>query len=294
MELSDPETAALYADVVRAGAGLVVGLDFDGTLAPIVDDPTQAHVHPEVPELLVELADRVRGVAVITGRPVRQALALGGLDQVGARIAERGRSFIVLGQYGNERWTGVERRVVSPRPPAGLAGFLREVPSLLRRADAREAYVEAKGLAVALHTRRLPDADAAFARLLPVVTDAASRHGLAVEPGRLVVEVRAPGMHKGLAVAGLATQWEATGFLFAGDDLGDVEAFTELQVMRGEGVPAMAVCSHGGEGPPVLEELADHVVDGPDGVVAFLRQLVTDLDATGSVTATPAEESADG
>lgn len=277
MQFSQPDTAALYADVVGAGSDLVVGLDFDGTLAPIVEDPTQAHVHPEVPELLVDLADHVRGVAIITGRPVRQALALGDLDGVGARVTERRRSFMVLGQYGNERWTGSERRIVSPRPPAGLAGFLREVPSLLRRADAPQAYVEPKGLAIALHTRRLDDPEGAFARLLPLVSDAAGRHGLAIEPGRLVVEVRAPGMHKGLAVAGLAEQWGAKGFLFAGDDLGDVEAFTELKAMRDNGIATMAVCSHGGDGPPELEELADHVVDGPDGVVEFLRQLVADL-----------------
>ncbi|WP_110240807.1 trehalose-phosphatase [Nocardioides gilvus] len=279
MEFSDPEAARLYADVVHTGSDLVIGLDFDGTLAPIVEDPTQAHVHPDVPDLLVELADRVRGVAVITGRPVRQALALGDLDVVGAQITERGRHFIVLGQYGNERWTGVDRRIVSPRPPHGLASFLREIPSLLRRAGAGEAYVEPKGLAVALHTRRLDEPEAAFARLLPLVSEAATRHDLAVEPGRLVVEVRAPGMNKGIAVRDLADQWSAGGFLFAGDDLGDVEAFTELIGLRESGTPTLVVCSHGGDGPTELEELADHVVDGPDGVVEMLRQLIEDLDA---------------
>lgn len=277
MEFSQPDSAALYTDLLGVGPDLVIGLDFDGTLSPIVEDPTRARVHPDVPALLVELATRVKGVAVVTGRPVRQALTLGDLDEVGARIAESGGSFAVLGQYGNERWTAVERRVVSPRPPAGLAGFLREVPALLRRAEALEAYVEAKGLAVALHTRRLEDPDASFARLLPLVADAAERHGLAVEPGRLVVEVRAPGMHKGLAIAGLAEQWQAKGFVFAGDDLGDVEAFTELLEMRRAGTPTLAVCTHGGDGPPELEELADLVVDGPGGVVEFLQQLVDDL-----------------
>lgn len=279
MEFSDPEAARLYADVVSAGPDLVVGLDFDGTLAPIVEDPTQAHVHPDVPDLLVELAGLVRGIAVITGRPVRQALALGDLDAVGARIAERKRSFIVLGQYGNERWTAVDRRVISPRPPSGLAGFLREVPSLLRRAQAPDAFVEAKGLAVALHTRRLDDSREAFDRLLPLVAEAAHRHALVTEPGRLVVEVRAPGMTKGIAVSELAERWQAKGFLFAGDDLGDIEAFTELQTLRDAGTATMSVCSHGGDGPEELEELADHVVDGPDGVVDFLRALIADLSA---------------
>lgn len=281
MEFSDPEpdhqAARRYADVVSSGAGLVIGLDFDGTLSPIVDDPTQAFVHPEVPDLLVALADRVRGVVVITGRPVRQALALGGLDTVGARIAERGGSFAILGQYGNERWSGADRRVLSPEPPPGLASFLGEVPSLLGLADAPDTFVEAKGLAIALHTRRLDDPEEAYDRLLPLVTEAAMRHGLAVEPGRLVIEVRAPGMDKGMALSQLAEEWQAEGFLFAGDDLGDIEAFTELRVLREAGVATLAVCAHGGHGPDELEELADHLVDGPDGVVALLRALVADL-----------------
>ena len=33
----------------------VVGLDFDGTLAPIVDDPDAAHIHPDAPEVLLDL-----------------------------------------------------------------------------------------------------------------------------------------------------------------------------------------------------------------------------------------------
>ncbi|WP_110183009.1 trehalose-phosphatase [Nocardioides solisilvae] len=285
MEFPTPEVAAQYADLVAAAPDLVVGLDFDGTLAPIVEDPTQAHIHPDAPELLLELAPLVRGIAVVTGRPARQALALGDLDVLGAQVAELGRELTVLGQYGNERWTSTERRVVSPRPPHGLASFVREVPTLLRRAGAADAYVELKGLAVALHTRRLEDPRGSFARMLPLLEDAAQRHGLSVEPGRLVVEVRAPGMHKGLAVRGLAERLDAGAFLFAGDDLGDVEAFNELHAMREEGTPTLVVCSDGGDGPEVLTELADLVVEGPDGVLGLLRGLVEDIKAGPSTLA---------
>lgn len=281
MELPTPEVAALYADLVRAAPDLVIGLDFDGTLAPIVEDPTQARIHPDAPALLIELGSLVRGIAVVTGRPARQALALGDLDEVGAAVAEAGAEFAVLGQYGNERWTATERRVISPRPPHGLSSFLREVPALLRRAEAPDAFVEEKGLAVAMHTRRLSDAAAAFDRLLPLVQEAASRHDLTVEPGRLVVEVRAPGMHKGLAVRGLVEQLEPRGVLFAGDDLGDVEAFEEVLAFRGDGRSSLVVCSDGGDGPEVLTELADVVVPGPDGVLAFLRRLADDIAAGG-------------
>ncbi len=189
-----------YAALVRAADDLVVGLDFDGTLAPIVEDPESAHIHPDAGEVLVEFAGQVRAVAVVTGRPARQALALGGLEEVGNAIGETGRELFVLGQYGNERWTSTDRRVISPKPPRGLATFTSELPRLLRRADAVGAWVEEKGLAVAVHTRRLDDPDAAYERLLPILTEAAKGHEMDVEPGRSVIEIRAHGMHKGAAI----------------------------------------------------------------------------------------------
>ena len=275
MEFTSPEAEQRYAALVRASAGAVVGLDFDGVLAPIVDDPTAAHIHPDGPRVLIELSDQVRAIAVITGRPARQALALGGLDEVGDAIGDTGRELFVLGQYGNERWTSTDRRVISPRPPHGLAGFLRDLPSLLRRAGATEAYVEEKGLAVAVHTRRLPDAAETFQRLLPLLAEAAREHDLAVEPGRYVVEIRAPGMDKGRAVRALADELGAEGFLFAGDDLGDLEAFRAVQELRAGGLATLLVCSASSE-QSVLLEMSDVVVDGPAGVLGLLRAFAAD------------------
>ena len=150
----------------------MVGLDFDGTLSPIVDDPAAAHIHPDASEVLVDLAGQVAAIAVVTGRPARQALALGGLDEVGNAIGEAGKELYIFGQYGNERWSSTSRRVISPRPPHGLATFLRELPRMLRAAGAGEAFVEDKGLAVAVHTRRLEDPDGG---LRPAAAGAARR-----------------------------------------------------------------------------------------------------------------------
>ena len=162
---------------------------------------------------------------MITGRPARQALDLGGLEVVGNAIGDAGKELFVFGQYGNERWTSTNRRVISPRPPPGLASFLRELPRFLRRAGAEDAHVEEKGLAVAVHTRRMADPERAEDVLLPLLRDLAGSHDLVVEPGRNVVEIRSPGMHKGLVVERLVEEVDAEGFCFAGDDLGDVEAF---------------------------------------------------------------------
>ena len=276
MEFASTTGEQEYAALVRAADHLVIGLDFDGTLAPIVEDPEKAHIHPDAGEVLVRLAGQVLAVAVVTGRPARQVLDLGGLEEVGNAIGESGRELYVLGQYGNERWTSTDRRVISPTPPRGLASFMGDLPRMLRRGEAPEAWVEEKGLAVAVHTRRLDDPAEAFERLLPILSESAKAHDLDVEPGRNVIEVRAHGMHKGSAVTTLADQLDAGAFAFFGDDLGDVEAFRAVRELRRGGMPGLLVCS-GSQEESTLVDLADVVVPGPDGVLDVLRELTRDI-----------------
>ncbi|WP_395690928.1 trehalose-phosphatase [Nocardioides sp.] len=278
MEFTSPEGERKYDAFVRAARRAVVGLDFDGTLAPIVDDPEQAHIHPDAGAVLVDLADVVAAVAVITGRPARQALALGGLEEAGNAIGDTGKELYLFGQYGNERWSSTRRRIVSPRPPAGLATFLRDLPRTLREADAADAWVEDKGLAHAVHTRRMADPDGAFDRLLPPLRALAERNGLVLEPGRHVIEVRAPGMDKGQAVETLVSEVGAGAVMFAGDDLGDVEAFEAVAKLAADGLPTLLVCSASSE-ESALVALSDVVVHGPEGVLDLLRRITADARA---------------
>ena len=279
MEFTSDDARAHYDAVREVLDGVVVGLDFDGTLSPVVDDPEAARLHPGAPGALLELAEVVRAVAVITGRPARQAIAMGDLDALGNAMLDRGAELFVFGQYGNERWSSTEQRIRSPRPPAGLASFERELPAVLRAAGTPDAYIEEKGLAVAVHTRRMADPAGALERLRGPVADLAERHHLTVEPGRHVVEVRSGGMHKGLALRTFVAEQEATGVVFGGDDLGDVEAFEAVRGLRSDGLPGLVVCSASLE-QPELVELADVVVDGPAGVVELLNGLATPLRAS--------------
>jgi trehalose 6-phosphate phosphatase len=274
MEFTSDDARAHYDAVRDVLDGVVVGLDFDGTLSPVVDDPEAARLHPAAPGALLELAEAVRAVAVITGRPARQAIAMGDLDALGNAMLDRGAELFVFGQYGNERWSATEQRIRSPRPPAGLASFERELPAVLRSADAAEAYVEEKGLAVAVHTRRMDDPAGAFERLVKPISALAERHHLAIEPGRNVIEVRSGDMHKGQSLRAFVADQEATGVVFCGDDLGDVEAFEAVRSLRADGLPGLVVCSASTEQPDLIR-LADVVVDGPAGVVDLLTGLAS-------------------
>jgi trehalose 6-phosphate phosphatase len=184
----------------------------------------------------------------------------------------------VRGQYGHERWDSATRAFTSPAVPTGLTAFSEELPDLLESEEAGDAFVEDKGLALAVHTRRLAEPGAAFARLEPRLADAAERHGLGLEPGQFVLEVRAPGMHKGQALREVVAETDAGGVLVGGDDLGDLEAFEAARALRGQGLPTLLVCS-GSTEEQALAETADVVVPGPAGVLALLRRFAADAPA---------------
>ena len=83
MEFTSSEAEERYAALVAVARRPSSASTSTAPWRPIVDDPEDAHIHPDAPEVLVDLAAQVRAVAVITGRPARQVLALGGLDEVG-------------------------------------------------------------------------------------------------------------------------------------------------------------------------------------------------------------------
>ncbi|MGA5123593.1 trehalose-phosphatase [Streptomyces pseudogriseolus] len=273
--LPTPTTQAgrdgLDALLARPGKALI-GLDFDGTLAPIVPDPEQARAHPDAVPALAALAPKVASVAVVTGRPPGVAVRHGGFAGVPGL-----EHLVVLGHYGAERWEAVTGSVTAPAPHPGVAAARAELPGLLDRVGAWQGtWIEEKGRAVAVHTRRASDPQAAFEALREPLTDLATRHGLVVEPGRMVLELRPPGMDKGVALLRYARDIGAESVLYAGDDLGDLAAFTAVDKLRGSGVPGVLVCS-GSEEVTELRERADLVVDGPSGVVGLLRALAERL-----------------
>ncbi len=265
--------AALLARPERA----VIALDFDGTLAPIVPDPDQARAHPDAVPALAALAPKVASVAVVTGRPPGVAVRNGGFAGVPGL-----EHLVVLGHYGAERWDAVTGTVTAPAPHPGVAAVRAELPGFLDRVGAWQGtWIEEKGRSLAVHTRRAADPQAAFDLLREPLTGLAAEHGLIVEPGRMVLELRPPGMDKGVAlldhVRALGASPGGVGaVLYAGDDLGDLPAFAAVDKLRSDGVPGVLVCSGSAE-VTELSERADLVVDGPAGVVGLLKALAAQI-----------------
>lgn len=270
--ISGAGQAALQA-VLAHPDQTMVALDFDGTLAPIVDDPARAHVHPDALAALSRLGSLLGSIVVITGRPVRTAVRLGGFRDV-----EGLSSMTVLGQYGVERWDAAGDRYQLPPTPRGIAQVHEELPSLLAGLGLSGARIEDKGRAVVVHTRELPAPAEAFATLAQPLRDLAARCGLTVEPGKNVWEIRAPGVDKGDAIRSIVAEKRARTVIFAGDDLGDLPAFEAVHQLRTEGIQGLLICSASHE-EDALAERADLVLDGPPGVAVWLHDLADQLES---------------
>ncbi|MEU3049894.1 trehalose-phosphatase [Streptomyces sp. NPDC006984] len=272
--LPTPSTAAGrdgLSAVLDRPAETVVALDFDGTLAEIVPDPEQARAHERVVPTLARLAPRVASVAVVTGRPAGVAVRYGGFAGVPGLD-----HLVVLGHYGAERWDAATGTVTGPAAHPGVAAARAELPAVLEAAGVRRgAWIEEKGRAVAVHTRRADDPQGAFEALREPMASLASRHGLVLEPGRMVLELRPPGMDKGVALDAHVRRSGAGAVLYAGDDLGDLAAFAAVGKLRSDGVPGLLVCS--GSEVPELAERADLVLPGPAAVADLLAALAERL-----------------
>lgn len=243
----------------------LAAFDFDGTLAPIVDDPDKARAHPLAVPALRRLARHVGTVAVITGRPAAVAVEHGGFESV--------EGLVVLGHYGRERWeNGV---LEAPDEPPGIAEARVKLAAILERAP-EGVFLEDKGHAVAVHTRRAAEPQVVLERLRSIVAALAERSGLVLEPGRFVLELRPPGMDKGASLRALVAERDAAAVLYAGDDMGDLAAYDAVDALRKEGVPGVKVCSSSDE-VTALADRADLVVDGPPGVVELLEALSAEL-----------------
>jgi len=224
-------------------------LDYDGTLAPIVEDPDEAHPHPDAPALLRALND-AHPVWIVTGR--------------GLEALERflNLSLPAIGLHGAQQGTLGEEaeHLMSDEAAEALTSLRRSVPSM------EGLQVEDKEQAFAVHYRQAQSEEDARQQLrawmesMPEILDAIW--------GKKVVELRPKELTKGTAVRRIAEEHPERTPIYIGDDVTDEDAFTALQAMDRGAVTVKVV-------PDLQDSAAQYRLDGPDEVVQYLQQYVS-------------------
>ncbi|CAN5669740.1 trehalose-phosphatase [soil metagenome] len=241
-----------------------VFLDFDGTLSEIAHRPGEARPVQGAAELLAKLGRSFGLVAVVSGRSAHQLL-----DWLGPDIE-------IWGVHGAERSIGGRVELTEAAAPyAGLMDEVRrEAEERVRDLGLEGVLIEDKGVMVGLHFRAATDPKARET-VDEMAAEMASRHGLKRAGGRLAFELRPPlDFTKEAVVRRRVIEKGLSAAMFVGDDLVDLPAWDALDDFAAAGLSVLRVGVSSDEVPAELLERADVLVDGPQGVLAFLERLV--------------------
>ena len=213
------DVAALEA-WVQAHDRWLVGLDYDGTLVEIMDSP-QAAVLPGARRAQLLALDAITGLrlVLVSGRSV------GSLDEV-SKLVELER----IGLHGFEHALPGE----APKPAEGLdAGFVHRLQVARLRLEGRlqeipGSWIESKVFALTLHTRGCT-AEAERRAQTVFRKEFETLEGIALIPGKRVLEVRPAGTDKGTALRKMSDEDGGLPVFYAGDDTTDEDAFEALR-----------------------------------------------------------------
>ena len=237
---------------------LLVALDFDGTLAPLQDDPSASRILPAGVEVLARLAGTPGvALALVSGRAMHDLHVLahvpGGTFLIGSHGAERARVTTF----------GLDRDVVqlTDEQADRLASLGAQAARIARGRDG--VWVETKPTAVVVHTRLAEAVDAEPAEQEAITLG--ERLGSGVLHGKDVVEISVLRASKGEALTALRDELGAPVVLYAGDDVTDEHAF---EALRDEDVTVKV--GHG-------TTSARYRVDSPEDLVEALAVLADGL-----------------
>lgn len=197
-------------------------LDLDGTLAAIRPRPGDVAIAPSMHAALRVACEMLSSrVAVVSGRALDDVARL--VDLPGLALA---------GVHGLEarRANGATVRAA---PSPGLERARVELAALA--AAEPRLFVEDKGLGIAVHFRLAPDLAATAEQAARSIAD---RHGLLLQPGKMVFEIRDGGADKGSALRDFmaAPPFAGSRPIFVGDDHTDEAGFTAAAALGGHGV----------------------------------------------------------
>jgi trehalose 6-phosphate synthase/phosphatase len=235
---------------------LLIALDFDGVLAPIVAVPEEARALPQSREHLASLVG-LPGVrlALVSGRTLADL----------RRVASPPPGTLLVGSHGAEiSDPALGSQSQTPLDDEASALLERIVVELERISSVHEgSNVEVKPTGAVLHTRRA-ERDVAAKATQEALDGPASWPGVTLTHGKEVVELSVVSTTKGTALRQLRELTGADAVLYAGDDVTDERAFAVLDGDAGD------VSVRVGTG----ETVADHRLGSPDEVSAMLGLLV--------------------
>ena len=270
-----------------AAGGLVLCTDFDGSLAPIVEDPDTARAVPAAGEALAWLSRSGAAAGIGARCPSLAAVVTARDAEDAAARVSLGAAAVVVGNHGLDHLLRGRLTLTAAAVPwipvlddaeAGLA-------EALAAGRAPGVRLERKRCSVVLHSRgaEWPGTEAAAARL---AGETAERTGLRLGVGKMAVELRVPvDRSKATAVRALRRgPWRTAALITAGDDYGDLGMLRVAEAMPALGTAVAVVDA---ETPAAVSQAASWRIQGPREWAATLQLVAAGLGAPGPAAGCP-------
>ncbi len=247
LDMTDSSRDALPAPPILTSTHAVF-LDFDGTLAPLQDDPNTVALPAGGSDVLKRIAELCDGaLAVVSGRDIRD---------LSSRVPS---NLWRAGGHGIEVCAPTE--LPSDKPPSaplGLAERLEEIA-----VTHPGTWLERKGTVFAVHYRAIPDAELPLASALESILHTLDAYKL--QRGKMIFELKPANANKGRALASLMASAPFIGRVpvMVGDDATDEDAMQAAIDLGGFGVKA-------GDG----DTLATYRLQHPSAVWNWLKDSV--------------------
>ncbi len=247
-------------EVLFSNHQLVVFLDYDGTLTPIVGHPENAILNDSMREVLSQLSKLVK-ITIISGRDRNNIQSLVNLPNV-----------FYVGNHGLDMEGLDEKEIVQKNIESSIS-TLRQVwqELALKLASVSGIQIEPKKFTLAVHYRNV--ATEKQSEILAITQQIVERYSnLTIVYGKKVLDVcPKTGWNKGEALKWLISKFDLVKDkivpIYIGDDLTDENAFRAL---TDDGI-GILVGNHGSK------TYADFVVKDPVEVQEFLKKIIQKL-----------------
>ena len=244
---------------------LILLIDIDGTISEISSTPEKAVVTDSMRNEIIKLRERFQMVVVISGRSVKNAMAMVGVD-----------GLLYIGNHGIEYFKDGEIYIDSEAHK-----YLDDIKDISRElknsklSQINGLVFEDKRICFSIHYRKCKSQENVHKKILEVIKQSVDRSKLKVMDGRKIVEIKPPlSIDKGFIIEKIIKNYHLHRVIYLGDDITDFDAFTKLRELRkNNNILAVSILVLSNEIPDYVRKSSLFYVKSVDEVQRFFKWL---------------------
>ncbi|MDD3985920.1 MAG: trehalose-phosphatase [Methanobacterium sp.] len=239
-------------------------IDIDGTISEISPTPEKAVVTSSMRKQLIKLKKKYQMVAVISGRSVKDAMTMVGVD-----------GLLYIGNHGMEYFNNGKITIDSEAQK--YLDPIKNISKKLKNSELSQIkglIFEDKGICFSIHYRECESQKNAHQKILEIINKYIDKNKLKIMEGRKIVEIKPLlSKDKGFIVEKIIKDNHLHSVMYLGDDITDFDAFTKLQELEKNNIQTASILVLSNEIPDYVKNSSLFYVKNVDDVLKFFKWL---------------------